>query len=211
MMVERQKRARGQGGFTLIEIIAVLVILGILAIVAVPKYFDMQDQARKKAAAGLVAAAQSQLSMLALFGTRMLTTVARGYILARSSDAVAQKAQMALQRMTNEFSYITKINASSSTRISYNANFNDAEDHTIDLSGNTITYTVSGTPYVLTDSVAPNGLTFTYYNTFNSSPTTTSSSGTNIIEIKLRMRGADWDSGVTQDFTTRVKIKKFRQ
>jgi len=62
-MVERQKRARGQGGFTLIEIIAVLVILGILAIVAVPKYFDMQDQARKKAAAGLVAAAQSQLSM----------------------------------------------------------------------------------------------------------------------------------------------------
>ena len=101
--------------------------------------------------------------------------------------------------------------SSSSTRISYNANFNDAEDHTIDLSGNTITYTVSGTPYVLTDSVAPNGLTFTYYNTFNSSPTTTSSSGTNIIEIKLRMRGADWDSGVTQDFTTRVKIKKFRQ
>ena len=151
------------------------------------------------------------VGLLALFGTQMLTSVARGYILARSSDAVAQKAQMALQRMTNEFSYITKINASSSTRISYNANFNDAEDHTIDLSGNTITYTVSGTPYVLTDSVAPNGLTFTYYNTFNSSPTTTSSSGTNIIEIKLRMRGADWDSGVTQDFTTRVKIKKFRQ
>ena len=151
------------------------------------------------------------VGLLALFGTQMLTSVARGYILARSSDAVAQKAQIALQRMTNEFSYITIINTGASTRISYNANFNDAEDHTIALSGNTITYTVSGTPYILTDSVATNGLNFTYYNTFNSSPTTTSSSGTNIIEIRLSMHGADWDSGVTQDFTTRVKIKKFGQ
>ena len=53
----------GQQGFTLIEIIAVLVILGILAVVAIPKYLDLQDEARKSAAQGLVAAAQSQLSM----------------------------------------------------------------------------------------------------------------------------------------------------
>lgn len=36
-------------GFTLLEIIAVLVILSILAVVAVPKYFDLQEQARDKA------------------------------------------------------------------------------------------------------------------------------------------------------------------
>ncbi len=41
---------RNQKGFTLLEIIAVLVILGILAAVAVPKYFNMQDDARSSAA-----------------------------------------------------------------------------------------------------------------------------------------------------------------
>ena len=50
---------RNEKGFTLIEIIAVLVILGILAAVAIPKYFDMQGQARTKAAEGALAALQS--------------------------------------------------------------------------------------------------------------------------------------------------------
>jgi MSHA pilin protein MshA len=40
-----------------------LVILGILAAVAIPKYIDLQSEARNKAAIGAVAAAQSALSM----------------------------------------------------------------------------------------------------------------------------------------------------
>lgn len=38
-----------KGGFTLIEVIAVLVLLGILAAIAVPKYIDMADNARERA------------------------------------------------------------------------------------------------------------------------------------------------------------------
>jgi len=54
---------RIQAGFTMIELIVVIVILGVLAAVAMPKFIDLGSEAKSSALQGVVGAANSAMSL----------------------------------------------------------------------------------------------------------------------------------------------------
>lgn len=53
-----------QAGFTLIELVIVIIILGILAVTAAPKFLNLQDDAKKAAADGVFSGVSSAMQLV---------------------------------------------------------------------------------------------------------------------------------------------------
>ncbi len=91
IFAQNYKVMKKNAGFTLVELVLILVLLGILGAVAVPKYFDLQDEAQQKAARLAVAEAQSRIearfSELILNGETCSAAVDEVKVLKNLSDS----------------------------------------------------------------------------------------------------------------------------
>ena len=83
MKTRFHRAAPACGGFTLIEIVLVLVLIGILSSMAVPKYFDFQRQAEARAATSAIDEAQTRI--LSTFAEKLLS----GVTCAQAAEAVS--------------------------------------------------------------------------------------------------------------------------
>ncbi len=65
MVQKLRERSQGEGGFTLVELLVVMLILGLLAAIAIPSFFNQRDKAKDADAKASVRTAQTAMETYA--------------------------------------------------------------------------------------------------------------------------------------------------
>lgn len=66
MLEKLRQRSSSESGFTLVELLVVMLILGILAAIAIPTFFNQRDKARDASAKEMVRTAQTAMETYAI-------------------------------------------------------------------------------------------------------------------------------------------------
>jgi len=140
------------------------------------------------------------VSIIGVSTALLYVYVIQGMLFSKMNATTIQKGQIAVTKLVKEFSNIniSSITAAGETSITFTSVKAGVEDtHTVMLSGSTITYDGD----VVTDQVS--SFSMKYYDNYDSTAQTTWQSSRRIIEITLRLVGAE--GVITTPFVVRVK------
>jgi len=140
------------------------------------------------------------VGITAVLGGMLIVSVVEGYLFARANASTVQKAQLAMARLTKEFTAISSVTSSSAGQITYVRPDSSLNPQTVTVSLNGDELEIDGS--ALTDSVHAFELAYCDHpDDPSASCPSTWQSTSKIIEITLTISGA---SEVNSEFKKRV-------